>query len=55
MQYVTVKQLADHLGVSPATVYRNLQAGRLPPPLRFTPHTTRWRRSDLEAIFGPIA
>jgi predicted DNA-binding transcriptional regulator AlpA len=54
MNYITVKQLADHLGVSPATIYRSIEAHRLPVPLRISPHTIRWRRVDLEAIFGPI-
>jgi excisionase family DNA binding protein len=51
--FVTVKQLATHFGVSTTTIYRYIQAGRLPAPIKVGP--ARWRRADLEAVIGSLS
>ena len=42
-----VNEVAQILGVSSWTVYRLLDAGKIPKPLKFG-NATRWRRSDIE-------
>lgn len=44
------KQVAIRLHVSRVTVWRWAASGRLPPPVRLGPHTTRWRLADIEAF-----
>jgi prophage regulatory protein len=35
--------------VSPATLWRQIQAGKFPKPLKLSQGVTAWRRSELEA------
>jgi prophage regulatory protein len=35
--------------VSPATLWRQIQAGKFPKPLKLSEGVTAWRRSELEA------
>jgi excisionase family DNA binding protein len=53
IMYITVKQLADHLGISTTTVYRYIQSNRLPAPLKVGP--ARWRRAELESVIGSLS
>jgi predicted DNA-binding transcriptional regulator AlpA len=46
---MTVRDVATLLKCGVATVWRNVQRGNLPQPVRFG-GCTRWRRSDIEAI-----
>ena len=49
MNYLKALQVATILGVSVATVWRWVAAGRLPAPMKLGPNTTRWKASDIEA------
>ena len=44
---MTVGEVATELGVKPRTVYRWLDADRIPEPIHFG-GTTRFRRADIE-------
>ena len=46
--YLTVRQVAGHLSVSVATIWRWTAAGTFPTPVRLGPNTTRWRMADIE-------
>jgi excisionase family DNA binding protein len=50
--FVTVREAAGTLGVSPSTVWRWVDAGKLPAS-RVGPRAIRIRRSDVEAAIGP--
>lgn len=47
--YLSAAQLARRYSVHVVTVWRWAQTGRLPPPIRLTPRTTRWRKDQIEA------
>lgn len=51
-RYVTDRALAAHIDISVTTVYRWVKAGRIPPPLKFGPNTSRW---DLNAVDAALA
>ncbi|WP_374763257.1 helix-turn-helix transcriptional regulator [Yunchengibacter salinarum] len=48
MQYLSDLQLADRFGVNRATVWRWVQAGHFPRPVKLTEGCTRWRAADVE-------
>jgi predicted DNA-binding transcriptional regulator AlpA len=37
-------------GINPATLYRGIRQGRFPKPVKVGPGTSRWLRSELEAV-----
>lgn len=47
--YLSDKRIAERYEVSRATVWRWVQAARLPKPVKLSPGCTRWRASDVEA------
>lgn len=47
-EFLTVRQVARRLDISPRTVWRWVAVGRFPAPLRIGPKFVRWRRDDLE-------
>ncbi|GIT88481.1 AlpA family transcriptional regulator [Roseobacter sp. OBYS 0001] len=51
-QLISVKEVATTLSLSVPTVWRQAKAGALPSPIKIG-GSTRWRRSDIEAIFQP--
>ncbi|MFN4160041.1 MAG: helix-turn-helix transcriptional regulator [Gemmobacter sp.] len=50
-ELLSVKQTAAVLSVGVSTIWRWVRAGNFPAPLRIG-GTTRWRRSDLEALIS---
>jgi excisionase family DNA binding protein len=50
-QLATVKEIAEMLAVHPATVWRMVERGDLPPPIRMGSRCTRW---SLEAVQAAI-
>ncbi|MGM0857225.1 MAG: helix-turn-helix transcriptional regulator [Pseudomonadota bacterium] len=46
--YLSDKRIAGRYDVSRATIWRWVQAGRLPKPVKLSPGCTRWRASDIE-------
>lgn len=47
-EYMMAKDVAAHLTISPATVWRRTKDGTLPQPIRIG-SATRWRRAEIEA------
>ena len=46
---LNIKQVASLLGITPRTIYREIQRGTFPKPLHLTKRQTRWRLADIEA------
>lgn len=44
---VSVREVAELLGVNPRTVWRMAQTGEIPAPIRLGERVVRWRLSDL--------
>jgi predicted DNA-binding transcriptional regulator AlpA len=42
-------------GRSAASIWRDVNSGRLPKPLKYGPRSTRWRVGDLRAHFAQMA
>lgn len=47
-RYLTDRELAARYSISRATVWQWVKQAYLPPPVRLTPGTTRWRLSEIE-------
>lgn len=47
-QLMTAKDIAARLGLGIKTIYRLVQIGTLPQPIRLSPKVIRWRRDDFE-------
>ena len=54
---VSAKELSILSGRSRASIWRDVQAGRLPKPIEIGPQTRRWRVADVRAYLngGPAA
>jgi prophage regulatory protein len=50
-QYLTVKDVSQHLNMAVSTVWRLSKKGDLPAPVRIG-GSTRWRLSDIEALLS---
>jgi prophage regulatory protein len=55
MKYVRAKQIAKDKGISVSTVWRWVQAGILPKPIKLTNRTTVWRAEDVDAAIEKLA
>ena len=45
-----VREVLDRVGgVSRSTLYRWMQAGQFPRPVKLGPHVTAWRETDVDA------
>lgn len=49
-KYFSAKELADHFGVSLATIWNWARRGLLPEPVRLSPRCTRWRASEIAEL-----
>ena len=47
--FLSDTQLAARYGTHRGTIWRWVQAGRFPEPVKLTPGCTRWKSSDVEA------
>ena len=45
---VTKNEVIFHLGISSATLYRLIKAGRFPKPMKFGYRMSRWLESDIQ-------
>jgi prophage regulatory protein len=52
---LTLYELADRLGVSPRTVARYVEQGRLPGPVRLSRKSVRWREEDISAAIAALS
>lgn len=50
--WMNVLDVATALGVSDATVRRWADAGKLPPPHRFSRRVLRWKREEIEQFIA---
>lgn len=41
--------------INPSTLYKGIKAGRFPAPVKLGPGTSRWRRSELQAMLDEAA
>lgn len=48
MKLLSVKELSERIGVTPQTIYRWVQEGKIPAPMKLTNRCTRWSLSDIE-------
>lgn len=55
MKYVRAKQIADDKNISISTVWRWVQAGILPKPIKLTNRMTVWRAEDIDAAIEKLA
>jgi len=54
MNYLRVKSVASRLDISTSTVWRFVQKGILPKPIKLAPRTTVWRASDIDAAIEKL-
>jgi prophage regulatory protein len=54
IEFVTARDVAELLCVSPRTVWRWASSGQLPAPVRVGPRCTRWRVSDLQRYLDSL-
>jgi prophage regulatory protein len=54
LEFVTARDVAELLCVSPRTVWRWAATGQLPAPVRVGPRCTRWRVSDLQRYLDAL-
>jgi excisionase family DNA binding protein len=47
--YLTDKQVAARFGVDKSTIWRWVEKGHFPRPVKLSPGCTRWRLHDVEA------
>lgn len=47
--YLSVRQVAEHLGVSTDSIYRWKRHGEFPAAVKLGPGSVRWRLADVEA------
>lgn len=46
-RYIRANELARLLGISRATVWNWTKDGRLPKPVKLSPHVTAWKASEV--------
>ena len=47
-RFLRIKEILPLVGISRATVLREVEAGRFPPPVRLSPGRVGWRPTDIE-------
>lgn len=53
-EYLSDKQVATYLSITRDTVWRWSREGRLPPPIKIGPNSTRWRRSEIDLRLNEV-
>ena len=49
--FITISKIPTIYGISRATVYRWIESGKLPDPIRLSPRIVGWKRSVLDDVF----
>jgi predicted DNA-binding transcriptional regulator AlpA len=53
---IKIEEVCRMLGhVTKATVYARIKRGDVPEPIKITPGTSRWRRSEIEQVINRMA
>jgi predicted DNA-binding transcriptional regulator AlpA len=52
---MSLREVADFVGVNERTIARWSNAGRFPSPLRLGPRILRWRAGDIQAALAALA
>lgn len=55
VQQLTVLEVGKALGVSPATVWRWVKAGRIPQPRKLGANSTRWDSKEVQAAIQKMS
>ena len=50
--YLRMQEITGRLGLARSTVYKLIQAGEFPPPIKLTRRTSAWREADIEAFLS---
>jgi len=48
--FITISRIPSIYGISRATVYRWIESGKLPDPIRLSPRIVGWKRSVLGGV-----
>lgn len=51
---LTAREVAARLSISPRTLYRLLDRGAFPPPVRFGRRHVRWKTSDVQRYLDAL-
>ncbi|HIM08793.1 MAG TPA: AlpA family phage regulatory protein [Gammaproteobacteria bacterium] len=51
LMFITISKIPSIYGISRATVYRWIESGQLPEPIRLSPRIVGWKRSVLDDVF----
>ena len=49
---MTRKQVEDRCGLARSTIYRMMESGSFPKPVRIGPKAVRWRSDEVEALIA---
>jgi prophage regulatory protein len=49
-----MKVLVGYVGMSRATIYRNIEKGRFPKPVAISPRCVGWRRSEVQTWLAEL-
>ena len=49
IRFMRRREVMELLGLSHTTIYKMVEEGRFPRPLRIGPNTTRWRSDQVDA------
>ena len=48
------REVYERLGISRATLYRMIEKGQFPPPLKLSTGTSRWHSQDVEDFIAGL-
>jgi len=51
LTFITISKIPSIYGISRATVYRWIESGKLPDPIRLSPRIVGWKRNVLDGVF----
>ena len=54
-EYLSVRQVAELLGVTTRTIWKLSAARKFPAPVRLTPRLPRWKRAEIDAHIAALS